>query len=187
MQEDHKTILEDIWGELVRGKVDRKHAFRYVILTTVGTDNWPNARTVVLRDVNMQKSCLIIFTDKRSPKVEEIQANNKVSLLFYNDKRKMQLRISATATLNSENLVAKKYFELIKQTDLKDYRTKAAPGKILQKNQPEYLDKEMALNHFTVVQLSISRIDFLQLSKDGHQRILFTKSNDEWQSTNLVP
>lgn len=187
MLEEHQIIFNDLWGELVRGKADHKHAFRYVTLSTIGIDNWPNSRTLVLRDVHRENNSLFFFSDKRSQKVEEIKVNNKTCLLFYNNKKKIQLRIFGTSMLLMENEHSNYYFEQIKQSDLKDYRTKRAPSSELTDDKLEYYSKDNAIKHFTVIRFKLERIDYLKLDREGHQRIVFTSNLNGWSSKSLVP
>ncbi len=187
MPEEKEIFFDDMWGELLRGKADSKHAFRYVTLTTIGAENWPSTRTVVLRDVDKETQSLYFFTDKRSTKIKEIESNNKVSLLFYNHKKKLQLRVSGKAVLHTDNKISEQYFEHVRQTDLKDYRTINPPGTALSNGKPEYYNKEKAAEHFMVIQIKAKKIDYLKLDREAHQRILFELNQENWQSTTLVP
>ena len=61
-----EAIRERIWMELRRAALDRHHEWRTPALSTLALDGTPDARTVVLRNAEMESACLRFFTDARS-------------------------------------------------------------------------------------------------------------------------
>src|SRR5215212_7345014 len=76
-------------------------------LTTIGTDGYPNARFVSLKEII--ENNFIITGTLTSRKGIEININNKVALTFWWTETERQVRIQGNATIISEKL-ADKYF-----------------------------------------------------------------------------
>ena len=70
------------------------HPFRYFTLATVNAIGVPYTRTVVLRNIDIDL-IMTICTDKRSRKILHIEQQNKVSLLFLDPIKSIQLVIQA--------------------------------------------------------------------------------------------
>ena len=100
-------IFDQIKDQWVRAKYQKKHPFRYFVLSTSSQDQTPQSRMVVLRDFDSQNMVFTLFTDARSQKMSSLRTNDKACLLFYDPKRLWQIQAQV---------------QLIKQsTDLKHY------------------------------------------------------------------
>lgn len=186
---DLEAIYRDIKGELVRASVDTKHPCRFLSLSTIGTSGIPESRYIVLRKFIPETHQLIFFTDHRSKKVQELQTNNRATVLGYHPRQKYQLRLKGDCQMNHDNALAARYYqEEVRQ--IKDYNSRYAPGTPVSfwqegNEQKDQIDAE----HFTVITFSINEIDWLRLDgKDGHQRARVTITDDHSiTSTWLVP
>ena len=83
-----QEIRHQIWKELVRATQDRHHAWRTPVLATSSDNGLVNARTVVLREVDVVQSNLIIYTDERSSKVSEIMKQQSGLFIFWSSRSK---------------------------------------------------------------------------------------------------
>ena len=81
-----------------RGTVDRKSSFRLPVLSTVINNNIFQ-RIVVARSYNESDRSLLIFTDRESQKYYHFQHNKNCSLLFWDQKQKLQVQIDAEASI----------------------------------------------------------------------------------------
>jgi hypothetical protein len=63
-------------------------------LATIGLEGEPALRTVILRTADIGRRRLGFFTDARSPKVAQIGKEPRASVLFYDPRCDMQLRLS---------------------------------------------------------------------------------------------
>jgi pyridoxine/pyridoxamine 5'-phosphate oxidase len=179
-------IWQTLVHELHRGALDSKHPFRYINLGTQGSD-YPEVRTVVLRKVDQQLNC-IIYTDYRSAKVQEIQANPLVSLHFYNPKQRVQLRIQAKAIIHHQNSLASAYWTKVQGDAQKAYTSTLAPGsKIESPEQAFEWAEEMNFHFFAVLELIPQSIEGLQLDRLNHLRINFSIKQENWEGEWLVP
>jgi len=170
-------------AELFRSNADHRHPFRYFYLATIGS--YPEVRTVVKRRVDPDLT-LLFFTDARSPKVEQIRSNAKVSALFYHPKKKLQIRMKGQAALVSEeDEDFRQFLNQIRQSPaLKDYTTREAPGSVVNDEAELLFGPEV---YFLPVRLRPLYLDILQLGKERHQRSAYSWKEGEWQEERLVP
>ncbi|UOY05926.1 pyridoxamine 5'-phosphate oxidase family protein [Muricauda sp. SCSIO 64092] len=178
-----QLIFQQIKNELINGSVKKGHPFKYFALGTL-SGNIPCQRTVVLRKVqpNLQ---LLFYTDKRSPKVEQIHRNNTVSALFYHPKKMIQLQVEGKADIKENPEMLRKIWKSIPAKSRKDYTTVLPPGiKIDQPDGIEYLTES---DHFCMVEIQPTRIEYLKLKQPYHLRVEFLKMEGEWSGTFLIP
>jgi pyridoxamine 5'-phosphate oxidase len=71
-----------------------------MLLATATPDGRPSVRTVLLR--GFDQAGFVFFTDYRSRKGEELEANPRAALLFYWGELERQVRIEGTAERTSE-------------------------------------------------------------------------------------
>lgn len=178
-------MLEDIWKnniqELKFGYLKKKHPFRYFCLSTFGED-YPESRTVVLRDV-AAKNELIIFTDTRSSKISQLRCNPNTSALFYHPKKLLQLKINGTLELILSGDEYENYKSRVQGNSIKDYLTSQPPGsKIKQPDEVTYQEKM----YFALLKLVPHEVEILQLKRPNHIRCRFEKV-DNWKGKFITP
>ena len=93
------TLYAQAWSRLSRGVADRRAAARYPPLATAGPEGWADARTVVLRGAVTGSAQLTLHTDAASPKVAALGADPRCTLLIWDAKVHLQIRIRARASL----------------------------------------------------------------------------------------
>ncbi len=190
-------VLRSAWNLLFRSTVQRNDPFRTPVLTTIN-DDLPNARTVVLRSVDTTQRTLVCYTDYRSAKVAELQTNSETCWVFWNATRKIQIRAYGAIAIHHNDEVAKAQWQKIPVRNRKDYSTKAAPGTIqvsLENQLPDFWNEsgldiqktEHFFESFVVLACEVTKIDWLHLHREGHQRALFTWQSEQWNSDWLVP
>lgn len=163
-------LVHRIWQELARATQDRHHAWRTPVLATLGLDQHPNARTVVLRQARQPTDELVFFTDGRSPKVAELQAQPQATLVFWSPQLRWQLRVSARLqALTSGPEVDAAWARVGQSAAAGDYLTAQPPGQAL-KDEPT-APASTGTHHLAVVVARIGSMDWLALGLDGqHQR-----------------
>ncbi len=183
-------MWKDLWdtaiSELTRAKVDRRHPFRYFSLGTLG-HNFPELRTVVLRDFDKQRMMLYLYTDSRTPKVKQIADDPNISCLFYHLKKQLQVRIRCKAQLiDEQSELYQNHLQKIKSSkSIQDYTTSEAPGARLDEHDVIY---DLDYVHFTLIECCIVDFDILQLSRDGHKRCMVERLEDGvWRGIDLIP
>ncbi len=178
------SFFKEIKQQLHFGVHKRGHSFRFGVLATVGLNNSPEIRTIVLRDVS-EPLKLTFFTDQRSNKIAQIRANNRVSLLFYNPDKMLQVKVEGKATVITNEEKLKNYWNDIPSKAKKDYTTERAPGStITAVDEVSYLDQG---NYFCCVEITPNKIEYLQLKRSNHLRVQFLKIKGDWKEKFLVP
>lgn len=174
-------IFEQIKDQWVRAKHQKKHPFRYFVLSTVGPNSFPLARTVVLRNFDSQALTFTLYTDHRSQKMTDLRASKNACLLFYDPKKLWQIQVQARLLQKSSDHALYQQIPLSAQ---KDYTTILAPGSEI--SNPEaitYLDGE---NFFVSLKFEAVSIESLKLKRPHHVRTRFDKEN-KWKGIFLVP
>jgi general stress protein 26 len=162
-----------IWQELARATQDRHHDWRTPVLATVGVDQQPNARTVVLRQARELVGELAFFTDGRSPKVAELQAHPQAVLVFWSARLRWQLRVAARFEVLTHGPEVDAAWARVGQSAAAgDYLTAQPPG------QPWAEGKSLSAptpastgaHHLAVVLARVQTMDWLALGLDGQHR-----------------
>ena len=185
---DLDKIVDALWDLLLIGKNKSKSEFHQGYIATYN-NNYPSIRTVVLRHVNKSKNTISFHTDIRSTKIEELKDNNKLSMLFYDHGKKIQLKISGDAVIHNKNDQSRNAWDQSRSFSKKCYIVENAPGTSSDKPVSGYLPEheqdlpnedilEKGYANFTLVEIQISNIEWLYLHRDGHRRALFTFENN---------
>jgi hypothetical protein len=159
------------WDMMARGAASRRHAFHQASLATVTTDGAATARTVVLRGADRSGLSLRIHTDRRSRKAAELAGDPRATLLFYDHDAKVQVRVSATATLHHDDEVTRTVWAGMRAMSRACYCQRAAPGTALAAASGGVpLDDAEGYGNFMVVRLAVRGFDWLYLAAAGHRR-----------------
>ena len=178
-----KGIYKDIWTSLELAVVDRHSGFHTFSLATVNNDT-PENRTVVLRGCNKKAKMLSFNTNNSSDKVNHISKHNRVSALFYDKDKKIQIRFIGDASINHGNSYCQKKWESMSKQSKECYYQNINPGDTI--DSPDLVKseiKEEISSSFSIIDINIIKIDWLHLSSLGHTRAKFTKENNfqgEW-------
>ncbi|GGE39082.1 pyridoxamine 5'-phosphate oxidase family protein [Psychroflexus planctonicus] len=175
-------ILQEAKQEIKFGYLKKKHPFRYPSLASL-TKDFPNQRTVVLRDTTTDFE-LIFYTDERSNKIEDFIHNPNASVLFYHPKKLLQIKVMGKMKIVTSGKVYEEYWSKIQGKSRKDFITEKAPGTQLKNpDDVEFLDDK---HHFCLLKLVPTEIEYLQLKRPHHIRALFS-ANDNWEGKFLNP
>ena len=181
----NNPIWNEILEELRTATASASHPFRFAALATIGLEQVPRQRTIVLREFIPETQRLTFFTDARSKKMLHIKENNKVSLLLYHPEKQLQVRLEGLAVKETDRPTLEAYWGSVKETSRKEYATAGAPGTELDAGQRiDYLKED---HHFTVVHVHPFRMEYLQLRLPDHLRVRFSKDKTGWRSDYLVP
>ena len=181
-KQDLTTILDNIWKHLIQSIDDLDNPWRLPAIGTQGT-NGPTLRTMVLRSVDLQQRTLSVYTDIRSKKIPNFRKDPRISCLFYNDKTKQQVRAHGRSTIQHNNKKTELAWNKIELKNQHDYSTILPPGSKINPPSINQIDKNNLTNaylNFAIIECSITKIDWLQLSSNGHNRALFNWSGDTW-------
>ncbi|MCY7375419.1 MAG: pyridoxamine 5'-phosphate oxidase family protein [Pyrinomonadaceae bacterium] len=197
---NHEEILSKIYATLTRGTADRKSPLHTPTIATIGADGSPNARVIVFRKFKPEQRVLIFHTDLRSPKIEELRGNARISWLFYHPNEKLQFRIAGEATIHSDagdelklkqwqatwNFGRRCYMGAAPSL-ISENVTSGLPTEIVER-EPTTEESEVGFPNFAVISTKINSIDCLELHNQGHHRSLFSwDENGELQTNWLTP
>jgi 3-hydroxyisobutyrate dehydrogenase len=188
-------ILDEIWSLLQRGVVDRNEDFRLPVVIVSSNDS-AEGRVVVLRGAFKDKNILRFHTDFRSSKIKSLKENKKIYFVFYNKKRKIQVRAEGIATVHKDNELTKEAWTKTQMMSRKCYLSPQAPGDFINDSAsdlskdmgneiPTYEQSEVGYKNFCVIESKIKSFEWLYLASQGHRRAKFML--DENKSTWLVP
>jgi len=155
---------ENIWVYLAQIASQPGHSARVMTLASVDSTGLPQARSVILREV--KPWLLRIYTDSRSPKVEQIQAKPDTQLVLWDAERRWQLRFSARGNILEDRAIVEALWQSIAQSrSAQDYLGAQPPGEIVQPGAAERLEPALA-----VLEFDVREVDWLALDPKGHKR-----------------
>lgn len=184
---DLESCWQFCWKELERAAVDKRHPMRFVVVSTCKTikqplatsmhHHTPEQRIVVLRKVVSKKRQLFMFSDVRTPKIQQLRANNELSWLFYHPKQLLQIRVYSKAIIHHKNDLSEQYKSRVSINTLKDYTASTPPGlPLLNPNSPQF-DTTSFDDNFCVVVGNVYAVDYLQLNRQQDKRAIFRYNN----------
>ena len=185
-----ENTLREIWEilmiEFQNTFLANSHPFRFVVLASA-SNSAVNSRWVVFRKYTDSGS-FFIYTDARSDKVAEYGENNLVSLLFYHDRKKLQVRVNGKVIIHHKNELTRTYWPEVKGSTDQLYTTEKAPGTPIKNKEEAYQwSSNMEDENFMILEIIPSSIEALQLNADKHIRAAFSANDLGWDSTFLVP
>jgi pyridoxamine 5'-phosphate oxidase len=169
-------IEHTLWGELALAAQDRKHAWHVLALATVQGER-AAARNVVLREVLQPEKRLLVYSDSRSHKVQQIKHRPLGTLLAWSPALGWQLRLEVSLSVVESGLEVSSRWARVKLTrSAQDYLAALPPGTPVDRYEPERGSRE----HFAVLTAQVSAIDWLELHEDGHRRARFDEQGARW-------
>lgn len=180
------------WNEAVNSEIDEVNA---MTLATASNDGKPSARIVLLKGFTQEG--FVFFTNYTSRKGGEIAANPYASLVFFWKELERQIRIEGTIKKISES-ESDEYFasrpEGSKIGAWASPQSKEIAGRhILEENVEQYrekftIDKITRPPHWGGYIVVPNCIEFWQgRSNRLHDRIQYSKSENEWKIVRLAP
>ncbi len=166
-------ILQETIDELARGGVDRKHPFRFFTFCTVDMKGLPDARMVVLRKFERDTLQCTIYTDKRSRKAGQLKQQPYAQLLFWHPKKRWQIKISASCTIQ-EGEEDKKLYQHLAEGGQASYNTQLPPSSIASSHEEAVQTAEtFSDENFIAITCRIETLEILQLQRENHNRAQF--------------
>ena len=175
------SLLRDAWQRLCRGVADRRAPARHPVLATQGVGGGGEARTVVLRAASPSAGTVEIHTDALSAKVCELEAEPRATLLVWDAKARLQIRLRVTARLVHADGEA---WARVPQAARGTYGGDPPPGQGIP--GPEAHAPGAERQRFTRVVCEIDEIELLRLDPDRHRRAVYRQA-DAWAGAWRAP
>jgi len=172
---------------LMNAVTNGSEPYHFFSLSTIN-NNKPDSRMIVLRNVSLSPFKIFFNCDLRSPKAYQLKKQNNCKTLFYNQQRKIQIRLDCRIHLHYNNSLTKQVWEATPLQSRKCYMGKFNPSsklKIWDPNIPiKYLERdpdqeesELGYKNFMHVELEIINTDILELHYNGHVRFNVSNAN----------
>ena len=192
-----EDILVDCWSLLETGAKKSKAPFHTPVLGTAQADGC-SLRTVVLRRVVASQRLLICHTDRRSAKVAELGKHNSLSWLFYDPKKKIQIRARGLATLHFDDDLADEQWSRTRRMSRRCYCVWEAPGTVqpsrssglpseYEGGSPTWEQSEQGRENFAVIRCQVDFLDWLYLDARGHSRAQFHWCGEKFEARWVTP
>ena len=146
-------------------------------------------RVMVLREFNLKERYLRFHTDYRAPKIKHYVNNSSASVLGYDPKLKIQIKLQGRMSVHYQDNLTQAAWEGSTTRSKKCYSVKG--GSTLKISNPKEYDLkdgniEDGYINFAVLIFSFTSLEFLHLKSSGHRRVIHTW-DDDLISSWLVP
>ncbi len=186
-------IAEQIW-QLLEDATSARTPFTAMQLATVAADLTPRTRTILLRKAFATTGTLEFITDRRSEKVPEIRRNPGVALSGYDAEGLQQLRIEGRAAEVQDAARRREFWDALKPHTHILFRSELHPGTPIPvpeaagPGEPPGPEDPCAIDeNFALIEIRVSRMDWLCLASSPHQRYRTSRVNNAWEGSWLVP
>ncbi|WP_448578751.1 pyridoxamine 5'-phosphate oxidase family protein [Thermaurantiacus sp.] len=199
---DLATAEAEVWKRLVRASRDRRSPWHTPVVATIGADGAPRARVMVLRACDPAAFRLRLHTDARTAKVEELAAEPRLSLVFYDAAAKLQLRLEGRGRIETRGDAADAAWAATRPFSRRCYTAPIAPGswapgpvsglpRELEGREPTLEESAAGRAHFAILEVEALALEFLYLAVTGHRRGRWIRVEDgageSWEGRWLVP
>lgn len=190
-------ILESSWRMLHDGVRNFRDPFHQSSLTTLD-GNKPQVRIVILREFSEKDRTLICHCDARGSKVSQIRDNPNVSWLFYHPEKWLQVRLSGTASVHTDDETADSQWEKVHLPHRINYCAEIPPGSpteqpssglpdFLREKAAKLLDVPEARKNFAAIVCRFDEMDWLLLKLTGHIRAKFRWKDNRMDASWVIP
>jgi hypothetical protein len=182
-------VRSEVFRRLVHGAGNRRSPFRTPALATLGAESRPEVRTVVLRSFDPAARTLVVHSDVRAAKIEQIRVEPRVEFHVWDARTQVQVRIWARASLRLGEAAREDWARLHPGTRA-TYAVAPTPGTPLDdpaEADAQRLDGSAAFLNFAVIEAVMDGLDWLLLARGGNRRAQFTWLGGMETASWLVP
>ncbi|WP_018150209.1 pyridoxamine 5'-phosphate oxidase family protein [Leeia oryzae] len=196
--DDLNETLAHAWRLLELGVKDPRVGSHLPVLATVGLDGTPQARTVVLRGVDVKTRQVFFFSDCRTQKMAELAKQPVAVLQMYDHAQKIQLQLRGEISVHHGDEVAERFWQTTRMHSRRAYLVNPAPGqtiglpgnglpKDLSYRAPSLAESEAGKPYFVVLSLHVSELTWLYLAPFNQRRALYQWSHGQLDACWQVP
>jgi hypothetical protein len=190
MDPEISAIADHIRSQLSGISGDRHHPMRLAWLATSDQDGTAQVRTIVIRETSNMPVSVSFFTDRRSPKWQETLRHKSGSLLLFDRLEMEQIRLlgvfkhrcqtDCAAAWQAQDAAARQLYSGPAPGTPRDPSVTAglepAPG----------ANPDSGKNNFGIIDLRVTSIDWLSISRNAHRRAIFDTTIDTHWSGHFV-
>lgn len=155
---------------------------------TIGQNYDTSLRIVINRKVNELEKTIYFHTDNRSRKFEDLAKNNRVTLLFYDARQRVQIVVKAFAVVHTADLLAIDRWKATSPQARLGYMTIEAPNtkhenptlgydKQFSEIKPTESQSNIYQKNFSVIACQVYELEFLYLDYLGNRKANFLYKN----------
>jgi len=175
-----ESLHHQIWDRLASATKTLDHPWRTPTLATAGADH-PDARVVVLREVDPHERTLTCFSDSRGHKVSGVRIHPVATWCFYDPVSRIQLRARGETRVHVNNSLTRRHWDSLPHSSRRLYSTVPRPGeRVLAPWEIPFGDH--AVDQFAVLVTTLHELDWLQLKAEHHERARFRWDSDSWEA-----
>lgn len=178
-------ILQRIWQSLHQATTEGT-GFTLGFLGTTDRQAGPQVRAIILRRFESAPERLYFATNAASNKVAEIHDNPHVALTLYDRSTSVQLRIEGRAHVIEDPAQRRDGWESLAPHGRQQYDSTLVPGEPLS-DARETANADTAFQHFAWISIACSRLDWLDLAAQPHERWQFQRDGASWTGYQVVP
>ena len=175
-------FLDFGWAQIYRGNADKKSPARYPTFVTSGIDNFPNARTLVMRRSDRENNQIDFHTDTTSSKMLDLKKNPLAGIHIWIPKVQLQIQMEVVVEIKVGDITIP-YWNNVPTNSRVTYGTIPSPGTVIK--SPNAYDHAPDQKRFAVLVCHIETIQLLLLGVK-HIRANYKKINN-WQGEWLSP
>jgi hypothetical protein len=145
---------------------------------------------VVLRDADRQGGSISFHTDVRSSKVAELRADPRIAMTGLDLDNFVQIRLEGRAQICADEAERRAIWNAARPHTLILYRTPFAPGTPLDAPQAGHVQEsgsDDGYANFCVIRVVLDKLEYLDISPNGHRRVVFCRDGDVWCGTWIAP
>lgn len=169
------------WHRILRGLADRRAPARHPVLATAGLHGGAEARVVVLRGASRTDRRLEVHSDAAAGKAAEIAADPRATLLIWEAKAQLQIRLRVTVTAIPAD---PDRWARVPEAARQVYGGTPPPGTVLE--DPADWTGAPTLDRFLALDCALDEMETLHLGPDRHRRALF-RAADGWRGRWIAP
>lgn len=190
VREDAAAILALVWQRLTAAPAQLDAPWRLGVFGNVDDHDHCALRTVVLRHVDPALRQLVFHTDRRSPKFAQLDRRSQGAWLFYDPIERVQLRITGTTTLHTDDAIANERWQATSLEGRRMYLAPTAPGtahpgpfvnlpEVVRNRPPTQEESAAGRANFAAVVTTVETLDWYDLDPSGHLRVAYTWSQGQ--------
>lgn len=172
------------WSRLARALERANDPWRTPVVSTPAVGNTPNARTVVLRDVDPARATLAFHTHRMAPKMNEWRDGTALTWVFHNPDAGVQLRATGSTVALIRGPRWLSAWERLPPRQKLLYQQDTAPGKMLPAGRSRarsVLNAQQARERFVVFETRVDNLHLLFLEAPINRAAQFTRAGSDWK------
>ena len=185
-QNNPKEIFQEELQDLHSAVKDAAHEYHLFTVAT-NSNNTPELRTVVLRDIDLDNYKISFHTDSRSPKYNQLIKNPSVSALFYSISKRTQIRIKGNAEASKDKKLLSSLWDKLSKDSKECYQGEIPPSGIMPDTKilndiiddPSMDNNNFGFENFSRITIDVSSFEILRLHHLGHKRLLCDLSKND--------